>query len=257
MWLSARQGERVTEAGIAETADLPEPELSEAVSYLSDDLGILQRQRAYPKAPTGVFCFTDSETFLEISQRHFKNYPLRSSAVRLADSDSRFHAPCSVNGRLLVADFSLDYNAGRVRSLYNAFADHAATIFLTAYFLGDTAYFDNIHSPSWGTPCHYCNVGLLQKGFHSQKTGQSDSWSFLYDFIMENGLTLPPRVALSSLDIYSVGAIFLKKIDSLLLSNEPKLPPDDHKLVTSISCRTGIPARDISLHWTFCECSNQ
>lgn len=253
-WLSCIPGQSLKADQLSQRLEGTEVTYEDAVTYLTEDLGVLQTARAHEGAIEQLICYTDNEIFFRLADRHFKNYALPVAFSYITDV-TKFEASKEYDDRTaLIVDFSTDYTPQRVRKIYQTRMSQPNTIFLTSFFLGDACYIDNLHSPQLATPCHYCTLSQLNRNRYKEQYGTDYSWAYMYDFILKNDLSIFPRTSILEIDVCHAGAVLLKKIDALLLRNEPMLPQRDDQLITAISSSTGLVTRDQSVHWGFCDC---
>lgn len=158
----------------------------------------------------------------------------------------------------LIVVFLNPYDKKLVKEIYNRMQVNKECLLLMTYIYNSNFYMDNLYSPKWKNPCHYCHMGFIESQLRINQEGDL-SYQGLIDILYHEDRKFAVETPISTIDIINFMSIIFNHLDNLifrskghtLLYGESMEDINNIAIYDLLTKQTNV---DTSIHWELCNC---
>lgn len=158
----------------------------------------------------------------------------------------------------LIVVFLNPYDKEMAEKIYNLVKVNSRCLLLMTYVYNSNLYIDNLYSPKWKNPCHYCHMGLIESQLRVSNNG-SLSYQSLIDILYHEDKSFSVESSMTTVELFNFITLIINRLDNLVFrSNGHTL--SYHESLEEINDVIMYDAKnkkvhtDTSIHWELCNC---
>ncbi|WP_235504806.1 McbB family protein [Exiguobacterium sp. BMC-KP] len=153
----------------------------------------------------------------------------------------------------LIVMFLNPYIKSKAKLVRDAAMNSKNCFVLTSYMYNDSFYLDAVFSPEWKTPCHICNMGILDETISHNRI--SKNYKDFIDNLMNQYPEFTPESVLNKRKVINIAAFMINKIEAIV-GLDVQIPFDlnDFKNNYQLDLDLQKSFTDTSIHWELCDC---
>lgn len=124
---------------------------------------------------------------------------------------------------------------------------------ITSYMYNERFHFDSVFSSEWKTPCHICNLGILEETLTHNRVA-NDYKEFIDNLMIQHSQFVPESI-LGKRKIINIATFLINKIEGIIgVDKYVQFDMNDFKNNYQINLNDQTFLTDTSIHWELCDC---
>src|SRR5699024_9127479 len=118
----------------------------------------------------------------------------------------------------LIVVFLNPYDKKIVKEIYDRVQSSKECLILMTYIYNSNFYMDNLYSPKWKNPCHYCHMGFIESQLRINQEGDL-SYQGLIDILYHEDRKFAVETPISTINMINFMTIIFNHLDNLVFRN--------------------------------------
>lgn len=124
---------------------------------------------------------------------------------------------------------------------------------ITSYMHNEKFHFDSVFNSEWKTPCHICNMGILEETLTHNRIA-NDYKKFIDTMMTEHSEFIPASI-LGKRKVINISTFIINKIEAIVGADTyAQFNMKDFKNNYQVELNDQSFFTDTSIHWELCDC---